>query len=294
MAQKFGGKYSRDAASPTDGAAVSPPRPIDGAGLDLPGAWRIAVLYVAALTFLFPAFRGTPREMLMGLAAGGLIVLAAWLTREGMRAHAAYDARKVARRPAFPRKLFGAALTGSALITGGLIASSDTVYPVLFGLAGAGLHLLAFGIDPVAGKGMEGVDGFQTDRVVRAVDEAEKHLVAMKDAILRTDDRALGARVDRFAATARTLFRTVENDPGDLTAARKYLSVYLLGARDATIKFADIHARTRDATARNAYESLLDDLETTFAKRSTEFLTVSHSDLDVEIAVLRDRLKLET
>ena len=80
-------------------------------------------------------------------------------------------------------------------------------------------------------------------------------------------DRTLEARVDRFAATARTLFRTVEGDPRDLTAARKYIwRVYLMGARDATVKFADLYAQTRDAKARADYEALLTDLETTFRR----------------------------
>jgi hypothetical protein len=142
-------------------------------------------------------------------------------------------------------------------------------------------------------KGAEGIDAFQTDRVARAVDEAEKHLAAMKDAILRAGDRTLEARVDRFAATARALFRQVEQDPRDLTAARKYLSVYLMGARDATVKFADLFARSRDARARAEYESLLSDLETTFADRSRGFLANDRTDLNVEIEVLRERLQRE-
>lgn len=66
-----------------------------------------------------------------------------------------------------------------------------------------------------------------------------------------------------------------------------------MGARDATVKFADHYAQTRDAGVRADYEALLGDLETTFAARTTALLADSHSDLDVEIAVLRDRLKLE-
>ena len=89
-------------------------------------------------------------------------------------------------------------------------------------------------------------------------------------------------------------FRAIESDPGDLTAARKYLSVYLMGARDATVKFADLYRQNRDARARADYESLLADLETTFAEKSKAFLASNHTDLDVEIAVLRDRLTLET
>ena len=116
----------------------------------------------------------------------------------------------------------------------------------------------------------------------------------MKDAILRANDRQLDARVDRFSTIARGLFRTIEADPGDLTAARKYLSVYLQGARDATVKFADVYARSKSPTARADYEALLTDLETNFAARTKALLTDNHSDLDVEIQVLRDRLKFES
>ena len=71
------------------------------------------------------------------------------------------------------------------------------------------------------------------------------------------------------------------------------MSVYLMGARDATIKFADHYAQTRDSSARTDYDSLLTDLETTFAEKTTAFLSNNRTDLDVEISVLRDRLKLD-
>jgi hypothetical protein len=286
MAERFGGKYSqtgnRSAAGP---APVAEPK--------AQGLWRTTVLFLSAFLFLFPAFGDSPRDLLLGLLSGGLLVLAAWLTREGMRAEAAFNARKLARRPAFPRKLAGAALTGAALAVGGMIANQGVLFAALYALVGAGLHVLSFGLDPMADKGMEGIDAFQTTRVANAVEEGEKHLAGMKDAILRAKDRALERRVDQFAAAARTMFRTIEGDPGDLTAARKYMSVYLMGARDATVKFADHYAQTRDAGARSDYEALLTDLETTFAQKTTAFLSNNRTDLDVEIAVLRDRLKLD-
>ncbi|MGL4239060.1 5-bromo-4-chloroindolyl phosphate hydrolysis family protein, partial [Tabrizicola sp.] len=286
MAERFGGKYSPTGNHQTQTqVSVAEPRP--------QGLWRTTVLFLSAFLFLFPAFGDGPREMLLGLAAGGLLVLSAWLTREGLKAEAAYNARKLAHRPAFPRKIFGAVLAGAALAVGGVIADQGVLYPALYALVGAGLHLLSFGLDPMADKGMEGVDTFQTGRVAHAVEEGEKHLAAMQDAILRAKDRALERRVGQFASAARGLFRTIEGDPGDLTAARKYMSVYLMGARDATVKFADHYAQTRDASARTEYEALLADLETTFAQKTTAFLSNSRTDLDVEIAVLRDRLKLD-
>lgn len=287
MAERFGGRYSPQGR----GAAGAPVRPVVEAKPR--GMWRTTVLFLTAFLFLFPAFGDGPREMLLGLAAGGLVILSAWLTREGLRAEAAFEARTLARRPALPRKLFGAVMTGAALGIGGVIADQGIVYPALYALVGAGLHLGVFGIDPMRDKGMEGIDAFQTGRVAHAVEEGEKHLKGMQDAILRAKDRGLERRVEQFAGVARGLFRTIEADPGDLTAARKYLVVYLMGARDATVKFADHYAQTRDASARADYEALLTDLETTFAQKTTAFLSNNRTDLDVEIAVLRDRLKLD-
>lgn len=283
MAQRFGGKYSPGAPRGEDQVTIPP---VKGVG------FRANMLFVLPFLFFIKAFAGNPSSLFVGLGSGGLLLLAAWLTREGILAQREYDARKVARRPAIPRKLFAACMTGAALLLATMGVSF--VYPFLFGMVGAFLHLGAFGMDPMRAKGMEGVDQFQTDRVARAVDEAERTLAAMKDAMLRAKDAQLEARVDRFAAIARGLFRTIEGDPGDLTAARKFLSVYLVGARDATVKFADIYARNRSQTARADYEALLTDLETNFAARSKALLNDSHTDLDVEIQVLRDRLKLET
>jgi hypothetical protein len=189
--------------------------------------------------------------------------------------------------------MFGSVLTGLGLALGGFGEADTLIILAGFAVLGAALHLASFGVDPLKSKGMAGQDLFQTDRVARAVAEGDALLVAMSDAILRAGDTALEARVARFCDIARALFRQVENDPGDLTAARKFMSVYLTGARDATAKFSDIFAANRDVKARAEYEALLSDLETNFAARTNALLSNSHSDLDIEIQVLRDRLKLE-
>ena len=92
-------------------------------------------------------------------------------------------------------------------------------------------------------------------------------------------------------AQARKVSRTVEEDPGDFARARTFMSVYLLGLRDATRKFADLYGRTRDTDTLREYEALLSDLETSFTTHRTDLLTDNRSDLDIEIEVLRERLQ---
>ncbi|MFD3191153.1 5-bromo-4-chloroindolyl phosphate hydrolysis family protein [Sedimentitalea sp. HM32M-2] len=290
MAKRFGGKYSPD-GTPAEGKP-KPRGAFDGARVDPAGA-RTNILFLPAALLVFLSLNDGALGLALGLTAAAALALAAWLLREGLRAEAAYRIRKVARRPAFPRKMAASLLTGIGVALAAYKTEPGLVAPVIYGAAALALHGLAFGIDPLKDKGMEGVDSFQQDRVARAVGEAETYLAAMTDAIQRAGDRQIEARVERFQTTARDLFRTVEEDPRDLTGARKYLTVYLRGARDATVKFADIYARSRSDAARADYSALLDDLEQNFAARTRKMLLDDHSDLTVEIDVLRERLQRE-
>jgi len=289
MAQRFGGKFSPDPEAESE----TPPRSAyHGAQVDPVGA-RANALFLPAALLVFLSFGGGAVSMALGLAGAGALALAAWLLREGLRAEAAYAARRVAHRPVLPRKMLASLLTGIGAALAAYRTEPGLVAPLLYGGAATVLHGLAFGIDPLRDKGMEGIDSFQQDRVARTVAEAEGYLSAMSDAVRRAGDRKIEVRVERFQKTARELFRTVEEDPRDLTGARKYMTVYLMGARDATIKFADLYARTPDRQARADYTALLDDLEQNFAARTRKMLTDDHSDLTVEIEVLRDRLQRE-
>ncbi|MEY8830520.1 5-bromo-4-chloroindolyl phosphate hydrolysis family protein [Sedimentitalea sp. XS_ASV28] len=290
MAKRYGGKYSPEGQ--TDEQTAEPRGRFDGARVDPAGA-RSNVLFIPAIPLVFMSLDDGALGLTLALVAAGVLTLAAWLLREGLRAEAAYDARKVARRPAFPRKMAASLLTGIGIALAAYKSEPGLVAPILYGGVATVLHSFAFGLDPLQDKGMEGVDTFQQDRVARVIEEAEGRLSEMSDAVRRAGDRKVEARVERFQTTARDLFRTVEEDPRDLTAARKYLTVYLQGARDATIKYADIYARTRDAQAREDYLALLDDLEKNFAARTRRMLLDDRGDLTVEIEVLRDRLQRE-
>lgn len=283
MARSYGGKYS-----PGNTQQSAPDRPVT----DPVGA-RANLLFVPPVVLVFTSLGGGPVVLVTALAAAGLMTLAAWLLRDGLRAEAAYAARNVARRPAIPRKILASVLTGVGVGLAAATGDSGTTGSVLYGLAATVLHVAAFGIDPLRNKLLEGIDTFQQDRVARVVEEAETLLATMTAQIARLNDRALQTRVAGFQTTARRMIRTVEEDPRDLTAARKYLGVYLMGARDATAKYVDLTLRNPDPGARNDYSTLLDDLDQNFAARTDKLLRDDRSDMDIEIKVLRDRLARE-
>lgn len=247
---------------------------------------------IAATPFLLGAFFQAPAGMVTALVGFGLVASGMWLTREGLRAEASYRARRSARRPAVPRKMIGGLLAGLGFGIGAFEPGA-AVGAGLIGMVGMALHWLAFGADPLRDKGMEGGDRFQQERAARMIEEGQAHLGQMKAAIRRSGDQRLEAKVAMFDAAVQELFEQIRLDPGDLGAVRRYMGVYLMGARDATVKFVDLYSRTQDNRARAAYEELLTDLEKDFSARSRQLLEGDRDDLSIEISVLRDRLSRE-
>jgi len=301
VAKRFGGPNSpggdpREGAPPgatpgmrTGAGSGSAPVPIRQRN---PVGARVHLLFVLPFAWAVTAFFRDPAGLLLHMGVFALLILSAWLTREGLIAHAAYDERRIARKPAFPRKIFGSVAIGLGLTLAGVVGIGP-VMAVALGVVGGALHLMSFGPDPLRNKGMDGVDEFQTDRVARAVAEAEARLAAMTQDVARLNDRQLTDRLRDFSGQVRPLLRAVENDPRQLGAARRYLGLYLDGAREATAKFTALYARTRDPEARADYLSLLDDLQQTVALRLETLQTADRQALDIEMDVLRERLARE-
>ncbi len=289
MAKRYGGEFSPNGQSTGPRSEV---RARPAPRFRKTGASN-RLLYIPGIVLAATALNDGPTTLITALVGAAVLTLAAWLLDEGLKAEAAYNDRKVARRPAVPRKMLATALTGVGVAIAAYTGDSGIIGSALYGVAAAGLHTATFGIDPMKDKRMEGVDTFQQDRVARVVDEAEAHLKAMAGQIETIADRRLTERVEDFQTIARRMIRTVEEDPRDLTGARKFLGVYLMGARDATVKFVDLYKRNKTPDVRTSYEELLDDLQENFAARTERMMLDDRTDMDIEINVLRDRLQRE-
>ncbi|OUS07211.1 hypothetical protein A9Q96_07900 [Rhodobacterales bacterium 52_120_T64] len=295
MRKRFGGKFSpSDSTSDKDTPPVNAFRNRRVA----PSYLRANMLFLAPLPLLFSGIgelrAGDALGMISEFGALSILLLSAWMLREGMKAETAYEDRKIARPPAIPRKLFAAALSGIGVFTAAALGwGQPMISAALFGILASGAHVFAFGLDPMKKKGMSGHNAFDNERVAKAVEKAEVTLAELYAASARFGDRALEARIERLGASVREVFRAVEDDPRDLTRARKFLGVYLTGARDATVKFADIYSRNRSTEARDDYIALISDLEISFNTHRDVLLLDDRQDLDIEIEVLRDRLQQE-
>ncbi len=297
MAKRYGGKFSPqvDGDRTSTVQAPAPQNPFRNRRVAKPHL-RANLLFLAPLPLLFSGIgelrAGDAMGMIGELGALGLLLLSPWLLREGLKAEDAYNERKIARPPAIPRKAFAAVLTGAGVALASWLGwGQPLVTSVLFGVIAAGAHVASFGLDPMKKKGITDYNAFDAERAAKAIEKAEATLAEINAAAARFGDRTLQARIESLSAAVREMFRQVEEDPRDLTRARKFLGVYLNGARDATVKFADLYSKDRNIEARTEYVALIDDLESRFNAQRETLLLDDRSDLDIEIEVLRERLQ---
>ena len=295
--RRFGGAHSPGGSRPpSPGGGAPAPGPF--AAVRRPWSLRALGLFLAPAPLALGAvFRLVWGDGVGFLALGGAwaaLMLAAWLTLHGVRAARAYEARAVAKPPAMPRKLVGAALSaagvGAAALFGGVADPTSSAVVAL--IAGA-LHVAAFGPDPMRSKGVNGLEGESLDAAIAKIDTARALIDEMTGAVAPLRDRELSDRVDRLAKEAEALLDMIERDPSDIRRARRLLSVYLVGARDAAVKYAQTVQNGADPEARAEYLALLSDLETHVAKSRAALSADERTALDVEIEVLRDRLRME-
>ncbi|MEM9139855.1 MAG: 5-bromo-4-chloroindolyl phosphate hydrolysis family protein, partial [Pseudomonadota bacterium] len=270
-AKRFGGQFSPGGnPNPGSGKPVNKFRGKKASSVDV----RTLLLFVLPTPILLAALsamgEAQPFRLVFLLVAYGALLLGAWLVREGQKAAAAYEARDIARPPAFPRKLVAAGLAGigvflaswmSRLAGDVLEFGGDLITALIFGAITIGAHIAAFGIDPMKAKGLEsGIAQAELHRVADALDKAESKLKSIEKYAHELRDREIDDRVGRLNATVRDMIQIVEKDPRDLSRARRYLGVYLKGAEDATRKYAENHERLDDPKIRTDYMALLTDL----------------------------------
>ncbi|MDS4071268.1 MAG: 5-bromo-4-chloroindolyl phosphate hydrolysis family protein [Candidatus Competibacter sp.] len=232
---------------------------------------------------------------LLGNATGyGLFLAGALLLRRGLLAEVDYDRRRVAKAP-WPLKTLGGGIIALATgVTAWLGARYAPIMAGAFGLAALLGCYLNYGFDPRAAKRFTDGDGVDTtDRVLEALAQAESAIASIEQATRDIRNAELNGRLRRIAALARQILKLLEEDPRDLRRARKFLNVYLDGAKQVVEGYARTHPRVSAPELEDNFRRVLSTIEDVFQEQQQKLLETDVSDLDVRIEVLTTQLKRE-
>ncbi|MGR8953358.1 MAG: 5-bromo-4-chloroindolyl phosphate hydrolysis family protein [Gammaproteobacteria bacterium] len=237
--------------------------------------------------------RGHLLAILVNGAGFALFMVAAWCLRKGLRAEQIYAQSRIVRPP---RPLKTTAAVIAALATG-MIAwlGAEHSLPVALMFAGGaflGMYL-SYGFDLRAEKKIPAAHGYAGDEILQALEDSARIIRGIEEANDRIRNAELNRRIERICAIADNILAEIEADPRDFRRARKFLNVYLDGARQVTEGYAKTHRHTQSGELEQNFRNVLETIESVFQEQHQKLLEEDVFDLDVKIEVLQTQLKRE-
>ncbi len=230
------------------------------------------------------------------ITAGALFtgfMIAAVVARHGFKLEHRFKKKKLARAPGTPFKSVAAILlAGTTGLTAFLLSAYGLFASILIGFVTLLGFYLAYGVDPRRDKTGNISLGVSADEVFEALEEAEIKIATIEKARENINNINFDQHLKRIIKKVRGILTLIEEDPRDLTRARKFLKVYLEGTARVTESYAKTHGR--DATTEvldTNFQEVLDSIESTFDEQHQKLLRNDQLDLDVKIEVLKTQLK---
>ncbi len=263
--------------------------------------WRGWLLYLLSLPLLpatVIALFSDHTIKALALALGfGLCMCAATLIRKGIRLEQEGKQRRFKRRAStVPYRLIGAVILSVAMFIisyWGISGSNGLIESVLFALATMLGCYLYYEFDPARKDPEIAAVGITTEELVELLDEAEERIASIERSGKELKNVEFKDRLRRIVREARAILDTIEEDPTDARRARKFLKVYLDGARQVTEGYAKTHRHDTNPELEDNFRRVLTTIETVIADQQEKLRENNVSDLDVNIEVLQMQLEKE-
>lgn len=260
------------------------------------GPILLYILPVPLLLVVISALlQGSFTRLVFAVLSLGLIWMSAWFLQRGARFEWEARRRKWARPTRIPWRFSAAVFAaGAALIITTFLIGHNLFVALIVGAAAFAGVVLTYGFDPQYDKNKDvSRFGVSTEEIVEALDEAEQNLEQIESSSATITNRELKIRLGRIVDKTRGVLSLIEEDPKDLRRARKFLKVYLTGARDVTRQYARTHQNQDNQVLEQNFRNVLESIENVIEEQHQKLLENDVLDLDVKIEVLEAQLKHE-
>lgn len=234
----------------------------------------------------------------VGLASGNLQVLAgagggwAMIVAGTIMARRGFSAEAEGRDPprGFRAKLSALAGVGTGLAAW-LAVGHNPIVAGLFGIGAAAAIRLMYGVDPKPVPPPAPPPKLEGDAAIIA--EARASIGRLEKAAAAVPQREFAEAIARLASLACRIVAEAEADPADLRRARRFLAITLEGAEGVANRYVETHRDIASPQLEENFRLLLGDLERAFEAQLASLRESDVRALDVDIAVLQQRLREE-
>jgi 5-bromo-4-chloroindolyl phosphate hydrolysis protein len=250
----------------------------------------LALIPATVLSFMV----GDSSKIIVNVIGCVGFLLAAALLRRGIAAEKQYMDKKITQSPKWPLKTVAAVIIAISTTWVALMGAGHSLITSLFFGVGAIVGMFLFyGVDPRKEKMVSGSHGYSAEEISQTVDEAELQIVGIEQANKQINNRQFNQRIDGICEHAREIVGIIQEDPGDIRRARKFLNVYLDGALKVTKGYAEMQDKHQSEELTQNFNNVLQTIESVFVEQKTKLLEDDILDLDVQIEVLTTQLKHE-
>ncbi len=234
-------------------------------------------------------------QLLASLSSLGGLWISAWLLKRAHYYEWESNRRKWFRSSRFPWRYTAATLTGcSVFVIAVFLQSHDIFISTIAALIAFSGILLRYGFDPQHDKNKNtSLVGVTTEELVEIFEEAENNIEEIDRSAKRIKNHELKNRLSRISKKTRGILELIEKDPKDLRRARKFLKVYLKGARTVSTQYAASHNDDDNFELEQNFRNVLDTIESVIEEQHAKLLENNILDLDIKIEVLEAQLKHE-
>ncbi len=224
-----------------------------------------------------------------------LFIVSAVIARKGFLAEREYKRRKIAKAPKIKYKTISLIIfTIAVFVTSKWGAENSFLVSLGYAIAGFFGFYLYYGVDPLKDKIQNISLSVTPEEVIEALSEAEKKIEAIEDARVSIYNFELNQRLRDIVKEAKEVLKLIEENPNDLYRARKFLVVYLDGAR----RVIEGYAKTKKEGDENReleekFRKILDTIENSFKQQRQKLKENAIENLDVQIEVLKKQMKYE-
>ncbi len=255
------------------------------------------LLFVMPMPVLFAAIvhllKGNiTLSIISGLLFAGFMI-AAIVARHGFKLESKFKQKKFSKAPGTPFKSVAAIILATTTgLTAFLLTQYGLFESILFGAVTLLGFYIAYGVDPRKDRTGNISLGVSADEVFEALEEAELKMASIESSRQNIRNIEFNRHLKLIIEKARGILTLIEEDPKDLSRARRFLKVYL----DGTARVTESYAKTQNKSASTAaldqnFAEVLESIETTFDEQHKKLLENDQFDLDVKIEVLKAQLK---
>lgn len=255
------------------------------------------LLFVMPMPVLFAAIVHLLKGNITLSITSGLLfagfMISAIVARHGFKLESHFKQKKFSKAPGTPFKSVAAIILASTTaLTAFLLTKYGLFESALFGGVTLIAFYIAYGVDPRKDRTGDISLGANADEVFQALEEAELKIASIENSRKEIKNIEFNRHLKLIIEKARGILTLIEEDPKDLSRARRFLKVYL----DGTVRVTESYASTQNKSASTAaldqnFAEVLESIETTFDEQHRKLLENDQFDLDVKIEVLKAQLK---